>query len=399
MLEHKKILLGVCGGIAAYKSAYLVRELIKRGAEVKVIMTASASDFIHPLTLSTLSKHPVLTEFIKENGTEWNNHVELGLWADLLVIAPATANTIAKLANGLCDNLLTATYLSARCETMICPAMDLDMYKHPAVVANLEKLRQYGNHIIDAKEGELASGLVGQGRLAEPEEIVEAIEHHVKKKRDLEGKKVLITAGPTQESLDPVRYITNHSSGKMGYSIAQEMVSRGAKVTLVSGPVNIALQHSALEVIKVHSAVEMLEACQLHHKEADIIIFCAAVADYRPAAIADQKIKKKEDDMMLKLVKNPDIAATLGMEKQPGQFHLGFALETENGEANAQSKLKKKHLDAVVLNVLSQDGVGFGHNTNKISIIEENKIHKFELKSKKAVAQDIVDFICTKKHN
>ena len=393
MLQGKKIVLGVCGGIAAYKSAYLIREFIKRGAEVKVIMTVSASDFIHPLTLSTLSKNPVLTEFVANDQGEWNNHVELGLWADLMIVAPATANTIAKFANGLCDNLLCATYLSAKCDVMICPAMDLDMYQHPSVKSNIEKLKIFGNIIIDAEEGELASGLVGKGRLAEPEHIASEVENYFKKKTKLEGKKVLITAGPTYEQIDPVRFIGNHSSGKMGFAIAEEFLSQGAEVILVSGPTKETLTHKHLKIVNASSADEMLEACKIHHSSMDIAVFCAAVADYKPANYVDSKIKKSDEKLTIELVKNPDIAYELGKLKKSNQIHVGFALETDNEEFNAKEKLQKKNFDLIVLNSLNDKGAGFKGDTNKISIIEENKIRKFELKSKKEVASDIVEVI------
>ena len=393
MLQHKKIVLGVCGSIAAYKSAYLIRELVKRGAEVKVIMTASASDFIHPLTLATLSKNPVLTEFITNEQGEWNNHVELGLWADLMIIAPTTANTIGKLSNGLCDNLLCATYLSARCEVMIAPAMDLDMYEHPSVVSNIERLVSFGNQIIEAEYGELASGLIGKGRMSEPEHIVEFIETHFKKKSQLVNKNILITAGPTYEALDPVRFIGNHSSGKMGFALAKSCLDNGAQVTLVSGPTIQQLSHENLEIINVSSAEEMLSSCLQVHSKTDISIFCAAVADYRPKNIAEQKIKKSENSLTIELIKNPDIASELGKLKKLNQIHVGFALETNNEEVNAAGKLKKKNFDMIVLNSLNDSGAGFKGDTNKISIIEENNIHKFELKSKTEVAKDIVNKI------
>jgi phosphopantothenoylcysteine decarboxylase / phosphopantothenate---cysteine ligase len=396
MLTGKKILLGVCGSIAAYKSALLVRLLVKAGAEVKVIMTASAQTFITPLTLSTLSKNPVLTRFEKPDTGEWNNHVELGLWADALLIAPASSHTLGKCASALCDNLLTATYLSAKCPVFFAPAMDLDMYRHPAMQANLDKLESYGNHLIPAETGELASGLVGEGRLAEPEHVLAFLEDFFGKKQTLHGKKVLLTAGPTYEHLDPVRFIGNHSSGKMGYAIAESLANRGAEVTLVSGPVQVQAVHPQIKVVKVMSAQEMFATCEKVFAESNIIVLAAAVADYRPAKVSDQKIKKKESELMLELVKTVDIAATLGKRKTAGQIMVGFALETEHEEENARSKLQRKHLDLIVLNSLNTPGAGFGHDTNQITIIDHDTIRHFTLKSKTAVAEDIVEAIVEK---
>lgn len=394
MLHGKKILLGVCGSIAAYKSALLIRLLVKEGAEVKVIMTGSATSFITPLTLSTLSKHPVYSDFVKNENGEWNNHVDLGLWADLMIIAPASANTIAKMANGLCDNLLLATYLSARCPVYLAPAMDLDMYKHPATIRNLTTLKEYGNHIIDAEHGELASGLVGTGRMAEPENVVAVIQQALNKKKALTNKKVLITAGPTYEALDPVRFIGNHSSGKMGYALADAMAAQGAQVTLVSGPSAATISDPSINLVKVNSAQEMYEVCLNFFSETDVAILAAAVADYKPAHVADQKIKKKSESLTLELVKTKDIAAALGKLKKNGQFTVGFALETENEMENARKKLSAKNFDLIVLNSLNEAGAGFGHNTNKISIIDkQNNVRDFELKNKKDVAQDIVNTI------
>lgn len=394
MLHGKKILLGVCGSIAAYKSALLIRLLVKEGAEVKVIMTGSATSFITPLTLSTLSKHPVYSDFVKNENGEWNNHVDLGLWADLMIIAPASANTIAKMANGLCDNLLLATYLSARCPVYLAPAMDLDMYKHPATIRNLTTLKEYGNHIIDAEHGELASGLVGTGRMTEPENVVAVIQQALNKKKALTNKKVLITAGPTYEALDPVRFIGNHSSGKMGYALADAMAAQGAQVTLVSGPSAATISDPSINLVKVNSAQEMYEVCLNFFSETDVAILAAAVADYKPAHVADQKIKKKSESLTLELVKTKDIAAALGKLKKNGQFTVGFALETENEMENARKKLSAKNFDLIVLNSLNEAGAGFGHNTNKISIIDkQNNVRDFELKNKKDVAQDIVNTI------
>ncbi|MTI19580.1 bifunctional phosphopantothenoylcysteine decarboxylase/phosphopantothenate--cysteine ligase CoaBC, partial [Fulvivirga sp. RKSG066] len=358
MLQDKKILLGVCGSIAAYKSAALVRLLTKSGAEVKVVMTASASDFITPLTLATLSKNPVLSKFTKNDQGEWNNHVELGLWADLMLIAPASANTIGKMANGLCDNLLLATYLSAKCPVYVAPAMDLDMYAHPSTTNNLEQLRSYGNIIIDAEEGELASGLVGQGRMAEPENIIAFLNKELDSDSPFKNKKVLITAGPTQEAIDPVRFIGNHSSGKMGYAIAHQLAKLGAKVDLVSGPTHLDISHANITLHKISAAEEMYESCMKLFPTADISILAAAVADYKPATVADQKIKKKSDDLSIALTKTRDIAAALGQQKKNGQVMVGFALETENEVDNAQKKIQSKNLDLIVLNSLNDKGAG-----------------------------------------
>lgn len=394
MLQGKKIILGVCGSIAAYKSVLLVRLLVKEGAEVKVIMTASASDFITPLTLSTLSRNPVYSRFVKDDTGQWNNHVDLGLWADLMIVAPASANTLAKMANGLCDNLLLATYLSARCPVYVAPAMDLDMYMHPSTQRNLSLLKDYGNIIIDATHGELASGLVGQGRMAEPEEILQEVKNFFDKKKVLTGKKVLITAGPTYEAIDPVRFIGNHSSGKMGYALAHHMALNGAQVTLVSGPSQQSVDHENIELVKVTSAQEMYDACMQYFPDVDIAVLSAAVADYKPAHAADQKIKKKTNSLTLELVKTQDIAASLGKLKKNGQFTVGFALETENELDNAQNKIKSKNFDLIVLNSLNDKGAGFGHDTNKISIIDkQNNVRNFELKSKTDVAKDIINTI------
>ncbi len=372
MLIGKKILLGVSASIAAYKAAMLCRLLVKEGAEVQVIMTADAQEFIGPLTLATLSKRPVYSNYTGENGT-WHNHVELGLWADAMVIAPATANTLAKAAHAQSDNLLIATYLSARCPVFWAPAMDLDMYAHPGTQANLKTLSSFGNQIIEPNDGELASGLSGKGRLAEPEEIVAYLSNYFKKSsyQPLIGKKVMITAGPTQEHLDPVRYITNHSTGKMGYAIAECAAQLGAEVTIVSGPVQVKAS-SSIKVVKVASALEMLDAAQTAFAETDIAIYTAAVADYRSADIAQEKIKKKGDTISIELVKNPDIAAILGSQKKEGQIFVGFALETENELENAQGKLLRKNLDLIVLNSLKTEGAGFGHDTNLVHVINRN---------------------------
>ncbi|MFA7472139.1 MAG: bifunctional phosphopantothenoylcysteine decarboxylase/phosphopantothenate--cysteine ligase CoaBC [Spirosomataceae bacterium] len=395
-LQSKKILLGVTGSIAAYKSAHLIRLLVKSGAEVKVVMTDQAREFITPLTLSTLSKNPVLTSFTVSKDTgAWNNHVELALWADALLIAPATAQTIAKCAHGLCDNLLQAIYLSMpmRGKVFFAPAMDLDMLKHPATEHNLNKIKSFGQMIIEPGFGELASGLIGQGRMAEPEQIVTFLEQHFALLSKTLKKKVLITAGPTQEDLDPVRFISNHSSGKMGYALAEAFVGAGCNVTLVSGPVNLN-PPPGTKIIQVRSAEEMLNATLAHHADCDLIIFAAAVADYTPVYKASQKIKKGGNEFHLELKKTPDIAATIGEKKKPGQLLLGFALETENEIENARAKLRKKNLDWVVLNSLNEPGAGFGHDTNKIVVIDgEGQVKTFALKSKREVAVDIMEIV------
>ncbi|MEQ8713227.1 MAG: bifunctional phosphopantothenoylcysteine decarboxylase/phosphopantothenate--cysteine ligase CoaBC [Cyclobacteriaceae bacterium] len=394
MLQGRKILLGVCGSIAAYKSPLLVRLLIKAGAEVKVIQTASSKDFVTPVTLATVSKNPVLSSFIKDDNGQWNNHVDLGLWADLMVIAPLSANSLAKLAHGYCDNLLTATYLSAKCPVILAPAMDLDMYQHPSTANNLSTVREYGNQVIQPEKGELASGLVGVGRMAEPESIVEIIERHFAAVNTLKGKRVLITSGPTYESIDPVRFIGNHSSGKMGLALAEEAAMRGASVTMVSGPSGLSSKHPSISEWKVRTADEMYQATESEFPDADIAIFAAAVSDYRPETVAPQKIKKDDEEVVLKLVKNKDIAMEMGKLKKEHQLTVGFALETEKEGANAQEKLKKKNLDLIVLNSLNDGGAGFSHDTNKITIfgIDDNG-HEFELKHKTQVAKDIFDRI------
>ena len=389
MLQGKKIILGISGSIAAYKSAILTRLLIKAGAEVQILMTPSAQTFITPLTLSTLSKRPVFSEVSSESS--WNNHVELGLWADVMVIAPATATTLAKLANGICDNILVAAYLSARCPVFFAPAMDLDMWHHPASRNNVQRLQGYGNHLIPVGVGELASGLSGEGRMAEPEEIVAYLEQFFTQSQNLKGKKILLTAGPTYEPIDPVRFIGNRSSGKMGVALADAAARHGAEVTLVLGPSKLSPQEKNVRVIKVETAREMHEAALLHFPQADAAILAAAVADYRPKTVATEKIKKKGDELQLDLVKNPDIAADLGQTKKPGQLLIGFALETNDEEQHAQGKLERKNFDFIVLNSLRDSGAGFNHDTNKISILfRDNKKRDFELKSKHAVAEDIL---------
>ncbi len=394
MLAGKKILLAVCGSIAAYKTAFFVRLLKKEHAEVKVIMTESAKDFITPLTLATLSKNPVHSTYFNNENGEWHNHVELALWADLLIIAPLSANTLGKMANGICDNLLLATYLSAKCPVIVAPAMDLDMYQHPSTQHNLKKLESFGNEVIQAKDGELASGLSGQGRMEEPEELIEILKKELTKSEVLRGKKVLLTSGPTFEPIDPVRFIGNHSSGKMGSAIADSFVNAGAKVTMISGPSRYTSINA--EVIAVNTAQEMLHEAEKQYEDADIVIFSAAVADYRPENPAKQKIKKKENSLHINLLKNPDIAATLG-KKKTHQFHIGFALETENEEFNAKEKLKKKNFDLIVLNSLNDKGAGFQKETNKVTFYDiYNTKQEFELKDKMAVAQDIVDYVIKK---
>ncbi|MGZ6539746.1 MAG: bifunctional phosphopantothenoylcysteine decarboxylase/phosphopantothenate--cysteine ligase CoaBC [Bacteroidia bacterium] len=394
MLQGKNIIVGVTGSIAAYKSAFLVRLLVKKGANVKVIMTNSAIEFITPLTLSTLSKNPVLIDFTKDKSGEWNNHVELGIWADTIIIAPASANTIAKMANGICDNLLLATYLSARSSIYVAPAMDLDMYKHKSTVDNLKRIRSFGNKIIDPGTGELASGLSGEGRMAEPEEIISFIENELSKNLPLHGKKILVTAGPTYEAIDPVRFIGNHSSGKMGFAIAEEFANQGAEVTLVCGPNNLKTIHRHIHRIDIESADELNKAAVKAFKSADISVLSAAVADYKPAKVAGQKIKKADGTKVLDLVPTKDTLADLGKIKRSKQILVGFALETENETANAKAKIKKKNLDLIILNSLNDKGAGFKGDTNKIAIIDKyNKIVNFELKSKAEVAKDIVKAI------
>lgn len=396
-LQQKKILLGITGSIAAYKSALLARLLVKAGAEVQVVMTETAKEFITPLTMATLSKRPALSNFVKNEAGEWNNHVDLGLWADAFVIAPTTAHTLSKCANGICNDLLTAVYLSARCPVFFAPAMDLDMYQHGSTMENLQKLTRYGNYILDAEHGELASGLTGTGRMAEPEHILTALEKHFSQIPTLKNKHILITAGPTQEPIDPVRYISNHSTGKMGYAIAQAFAYAGANVTLVSGPTTQPVPDTAIQLIKVRSAQEMYEATHQAFPSADIVILSAAVADYTPAYPADRKIKKKEAHFNIELTKTVDIAATLGQQKREGQIMVGFALETDNELENAVGKLKSKNLDLIVLNSLNDKGAGFAYDTNKITVIEAGgTVHHFELKSKTEVAQDILKLVASK---
>jgi len=390
-LAHKKIILCITGSIAAYKAAFLVRLLIKSQAEVRVIMTPSACAFISPLTLSTLSKHDVHTEV--SDGNSWNNHVELGLWADAMLVAPCTATTLGKMANGIADTMLVATYLSAKCPVYIAPAMDLDMWKHPSTKSNLSKLSSYGDQIIPVGNGELASGLSGEGRMAEPEDIVAFLARKMSQEQDLAGKTILVTAGPTHEALDPVRFIGNRSSGKMGIAIAEECAHRGADVKLVLGPSALQAQHSHVETIKVTSAQDMFEAATSVFDQCDAAIMAAAVADYTPETVSDIKIKKKEGDLSIPLKRTKDIAKYLGQQKKH-QLLIGFALETNNEISNANRKLQKKNLDFIVLNSLNDRGAGFQHDTNKIKIIKsDDEILDYPLKSKTAVAVDIVDQI------
>jgi len=393
MLKGKNIILGITGSIAAYKSAYLVRLLVKEGANVKVVMTPYALEFITPVTLATLSKNTVVHDFFSYDDGSWNSHVDLGIWADLMVIAPATANTIAKMAAGICDNLLLTTYLSVRCTVMLAPAMDMDMFSHAATLENIHTLKERGNIIIEPAEGELASGLEGKGRMEEPEVLLKHISSFFNTKKKLKNKKVLVTAGPTYEALDPVRFIANHSTGKMGYAIAEKLSDQGADVTLISGPTNL-LTNKKIKIINVTSAAEMYKASVKAFQGSDIAIMAAAVADYTPAKTKGTKIKAKDRNISLELKKTEDIAAKLGKMKKKNQLLVGFALETDNEITNAVSKLRKKNMDMIVLNSLNDKGAGFKHNTNKISIIDKyNNIHKFELKNKKEVAEDIIDKI------
>lgn len=371
-LQGKRILVGVTGSIAAYKTAILTRLLIKSGAEVQLVATSSALDFITPLTLATLSKRPVLSDFFEKNSGQWHNHVELGLWADLFLVAPLSANTLSKFAQGACDNLLTATYLSCRCPVMLAPAMDLDMYQHPSVRTNLEKVTSYGNVVLDAETGELASGLSGQGRMMEPEHILDRVLHFFNSKKEYGGKKVMITLGPTQEALDPVRFLSNHSSGKMGFALAQAFKEVGAEVYVVAGPVALKLEGYGFQVQRVTTATEMYTAAKALHEQMDVVVFAAAVADFRPESPATQKIKKQGQELPLRLVPNVDIAFELGKIKKEGQIHVGFALETEQEEAHAKAKLVRKNFDLIVLNSATEEGVGFKHDTNKVRIFHKN---------------------------
>jgi phosphopantothenoylcysteine decarboxylase/phosphopantothenate--cysteine ligase len=393
-VSGKKILIAVSGGIAAYKIHFLIRDFVKKGAEVQVIMTPDAENFVTKLSLSTLSKKPVYSDFYSDNGT-WNSHVEMALWADVMIVAPCTANTLSKMVHGMCDNLVIATYMSAKCPVFIAPAMDLDMYAHPSTTKNLELAESFGHIIVPAENGELASGLIGQGRMAEPATIFNAVEKYFKsdiQSRSLEGKTVLITAGPTYEAIDPVRFIGNHSSGKMGFSLAEEASKRGAKVILISGPSFQTINDPNVELHKVTSAKEMLAKVFEFYDRIDIGIASAAVADYAPKDVAKEKIKKNDENLTIELVKNPDILKTMG-EKKTHQFLVGFALETQNEEENARGKLEKKNLDMIVLNSLRDEGAGFKNDTNKIKIFTKTEKKEFNLKSKDDVAKDILNFV------
>ncbi len=394
MLKGKHIIVGITGSIAAYKAASLVRLLVKEGAEVKVVMTDLAKQFITPLTMATLSKHPVMVEFYNPENGDWHSHVDMGMWADMYLIAPATANTIGKMAHGIADNLLLTTYLSAKCPVAIAPAMDLDMYRHQATQRNLDILRSYGNLIVEPAEGELASGLIGKGRMAEPEEIVTFVRDFFCKGKEFVGKRVLLTAGPTYERIDPVRFIGNYSSGKMGFAIAEAFASRGAEVVLIAGPVQLNISHPLIRRVDVESGQEMYNAVMSEVEHSDIVVSCAAVADFRPLHCADSKVKRGKDNMLLELEPTTDIAAALGQKKREGQLLVGFALETNDEECNAIHKLHKKNLDLIVLNSLKDANACFGYDTNKVTMIDrqENQYH-YELKTKRDVAEDIVDRI------
>ncbi|HBF87273.1 MAG TPA: bifunctional phosphopantothenoylcysteine decarboxylase/phosphopantothenate--cysteine ligase CoaBC [Bacteroidales bacterium] len=394
MLKNKNIILGITGSIAAYKAAMLIRLLVTNGANVKVIVTPLAKEFITPVTLATLSKNTVLCDFFHHDDGTWNSHVELGLWADLMLIAPATANTIAKMANGICDNLLLTSYLSVRCPVMIAPAMDFDMFKHPATQKNIETLKSFGNIIIEPTEGELASGLHGKGRMKEPADILKDVVSFFDSKKKLINKTILVTAGPTYEKIDPVRFIGNHSSGKMGYNIAECLAENGAKVELISGPVSMNINHENIHLTKVTSAEEMYNVSISHFQNCDIAIMSAAVADFTPKTQVDSKIKNKTENLVLELIPTKDIALELGKMKKKNQLLIGFALETDNELENAKKKITSKNLDFIVLNSLKDTGAGFKHDTNKITIIDKNNnIEKFELKTKREVASDIVNKI------
>lgn len=394
MLEGKKFVLGITGSIAAYKAAYLIRALIKKGAEVQVVITPAGKEFITPITLSALTSKPVISEFFSQRDGTWHSHVDLGLWADAMIVAPATASTIGKMAHGIADNMLITTYLSMKAPVFIAPAMDLDMFAHPATQHNLDILRSYGNHIIEPGEGELASHLVGKGRMEEPDNIVRILEDYFAKGAELAKKKVVITAGPTYEKIDPVRFIGNYSSGKMGYALAEECAARGAEVILVSGPVQLTTSHPGIRRIDVESAAEMHEATLREFADADAAILCAAVADFTPEEVADHKIKREHDDLMLRLKPTHDIAAALGQRKQAHQCLVGFALETDHEAEHAQNKLRRKNLNFIVLNSLRDAGAGFRHDTNKITILDAEGSTAYLLKSKKEVAADIVDRLC-----
>lgn len=397
MLENKKIVLGITGGIAAYKACNLARLLIKKGAEVQVVMTPSAKEFITPLTLSTLTHKPVVSEFFDRRDGSWHSHVDIGLWADAMIVAPATASSIGKMANGIADNMLVTTYLSMKAPVFVAPAMDLDMYAHPSTQQNIQRLVAYGNHIIEPGTGFLASKLEGKGRMEEPEKMVEVLEQYFAQQQRLSGKKVLITAGPTYEKIDPVRFVGNYSSGKMGFALAEACALQGAEVTLVSGPVMLQTKHPAIRRIDVESAQEMFDAATSHFPEADITILSAAVADFTPETTADKKIKRKGDELVLNLRPTQDIAAALGTLKKDNQLLVGFALETDNEMQNAQSKMERKNLDFIVLNSLQDKGAGFRVDTNKITILDRQQgITAYDVKTKQEVAEDIVEYLVRK---
>ena len=390
-MKGKKIVLGITGSIAAYKAAILIRALVKKGAEVQVVITPAGKEFITPITLSALTSKPVISEFFAQRDGTWNSHVDLGLWADAMVIAPATASTIGKMAHGIADNMLITTYLSMKAPVFVAPAMDLDMFAHPSTQKNLEILRSYGNHIIEPASGELASHLVGKGRMEEPEKIVEALEAFFQQQQDLKGKKVVITAGPTYEKIDPVRFIGNYSSGKMGFALAEECASRGSEVVLISGPVTLEAYHPNIKRVDVESAHEMYESAMEAFQDADAGILCAAVADFTPDNVADQKIKREKDELVIKLKPTHDIAASLGAVKKDSQVLVGFALETNDEAKNAKGKLERKNLDFIVLNSLNDKGAGFRVDTNKITIIDKEGEIPYPLKNKAEVAADIID--------
>lgn len=393
MLEGKKIVLGITGSIAAYKACYIIRGLIKRGAEVQVVITPAGKEFITPITLSALTSKPVISEFFAQRDGTWNSHVDLGLWADAMLIAPATASTIGKMANGIADNMLITTYLSAKAPVFVAPAMDLDMFAHPSTQKNLATLRSYGNHIIEPASGELASHLVGKGRMEEPENIIRILDDFFSSTDELAGKKIMITAGPTYEKIDPVRFIGNYSSGKMGFALAEECARRGAEVILIAGPVQQQVRHSRITRIDVESAADMYEVAMKHYPTVDAGILCAAVADFTPDTVAEQKIKRGGDGLELRLKPTHDIAAALGRIKNPVQKLVGFALETNDEQRNAEGKLQRKNFDFIVLNSLNDAGAGFRHDTNKITIIARQGKTEYPLKPKTEVAADIIDFL------
>lgn len=397
MLKGKKIVLGITGSIAAYKSCLIIRELVKRGAEVQVVITPAGKEFITPITLSALTQKPVVSEFFSQRDGTWNSHVKLGLWADAMLIAPCTASTLGKMANGVADNMLITTYLSMKAPVFVAPAMDLDMYAHPTTKQNMERLLSFGNHIIEPQSGFLASGLEGKGRMEDPEKIVDRLDEFFQAEHgDLKNKRIMITAGPTYEKIDPVRFIGNYSSGKMGYALAEECAKRGAEVTLVSGPVSVQAHHSSIQVVKVESCQQMYDAATAAFPQMDAAILCAAVADFRPSEVAEEKIKRVGQTMDIHLVPNPDIAASLGQMKRPGQLMVGFALETNDEQQNAQHKLEKKNLDFIVLNSLRNEGTCFQSDENQISIISHEGQRDYERKPKQEVARDIIDELCSR---